>query len=79
MCVLKSTQWLIFKYLQYMFWLIKQNDLLFSLDTTPQSSLQCYSVRSTIVQVLRKNEFENFSILIFDALFITDLWIIPEG
>ena len=26
-----------------------------------------------------ENKFENFSILIFDALFITDLWIIPEG
>ena len=26
-----------------------------------------------------KNKFENFSILISDALFITDLWIIPEG
>ena len=38
------------------------------------SSLQCYSVLSTIAQVLRK-----MSILIFDALFITDLLIIPES
>ena len=34
------------------------------------ASLQCYSVLSTIAQVLRKM---SFSILIFDALFITDL------
>ena len=42
-----------------------------------KSSLQCYynydSVLSTIAQFFRKNEFENFSILIFNASFITDL------
>ena len=37
------------------------------------SSLQCYT-RSTIAHILRK-----MSILIFDATFITDLRIIPEG
>ena len=42
-------------------------------------SLQCYCVLSTIAQVLRKNEFKTLSILIFDALFITDILIIPEG
>ena len=35
---------------------------------TDSSSLQCYHCTS-----FEKNEFENFSILIFDALFITDL------
>ena len=43
------------------------------------SSPQCYSVLSTIAQVLRKNEFENFSTLIFDVSFIIDLRIRPEG
>ena len=38
-----------------------------------RSSLQWYSVLSTIAQVFEKNEYENFSILNFDASFITDL------
>ena len=43
-----------------------------------KSLLLCYSVLSTIAQVLRKMSLK-FSILIFDALIITDLWITPEG
>ena len=38
------------------------------------SSLQCYSCTS-----FEKNEFENFSILIFYASLVADLSIIPEG
>ena len=34
-------------------------------DTLNKPLLKCYSVLSTIAQVFEKNEFENFSILIF--------------
>ena len=39
------------------------------------SAIVCYIP----LHKFEKNEFENFSMLIFDALFITDLRIIPEG
>ena len=44
-----------------------------------KSSLQCYTVLSTIAQVSRKMKLKTIGILIFDDLFIRDLRIVPEG
>ena len=68
---------------------LKGSDVKNNLDPSRATMVVFTDIMYTIASVLwcsiyhctsfEKDEFENFSILIFDASFITDLSIIPKG